>query len=40
MAEYLGHERLKAEGRPITCGAFSSSSSSSISQFEGPEGRG
>jgi hypothetical protein len=44
MAEHVGHERLKAEGRPFTCGAFSSSSSSSssssISRFEGTDGRG
>jgi hypothetical protein len=35
MAEYLGHERLKTVGKPVLCGAFLSSSSSSISQFEG-----
>jgi hypothetical protein len=42
MAEYVGHERLKAVRRPVTCGAFSSSSSSSssISRFEGADGRG
>jgi hypothetical protein len=40
MAEHVGHERLKAVGRPVTCGAFSSSSSSSISRFEGADGRG
>jgi hypothetical protein len=42
MAEHVGHERLKAAGRPVTGGAFSSSSSSSssISRFEGTDGRG